>query len=49
MGAGFIFVLKKIAYFGFAVLLLSRLTLENFYQPGGGAESLFLIADTGGF
>jgi len=41
--------LGKFAYFGFAVFILSCLTLEKFSQPGGGSELLFLMADTGGF
>jgi hypothetical protein len=40
-------ILKKFAHFGFQqFFLLSRLTLEKFSQPGGGAELLFLMADT---
>jgi len=41
--------LKKFAHFGLAIFILSRLTLEKFYQPGGGAELLCLLTDTGAF
>jgi len=41
--------LGKFAYFGFAIFILSRLTLEKFSQPGGGAELLCLLTDTGAF
>ncbi len=38
--------MKKFAYLGLAIFILSCLMLEKFSQPGGCAELLFLMAGT---